>query len=122
MVECKTDDLEIVLVTWKGKTSVRAYVPKSDRIHYLRLCGGDVSKFGNLTSNMDPNSQNVFIYFPISEVNKFAKDRVEENENGEKEEDISDSFNPDVKEANEDENVTDSCNSALKHEDISDKI
>ena len=47
LVECKTDDLDIVLVAWKGKTSVRAYVPKSDRIHYLRLSGGDVSKFGN---------------------------------------------------------------------------
>lgn len=37
--------LRIELVGWKGKTSVRAYVPKNERIHYLRLCGADISKF-----------------------------------------------------------------------------
>lgn len=48
LMECFEQDLNIhiVLVAWKGKTSVRAYVAKSDRIHYLRLCGADVSKFG----------------------------------------------------------------------------
>ena len=33
------------LVGWKGKASIRAYVPKNERIHYLRLLGGDTSKF-----------------------------------------------------------------------------
>jgi len=37
--------LKVELVGWKGKASVRAYVPKNDRIHYLRLVGGDTSKF-----------------------------------------------------------------------------
>ena len=45
-----TDDktkpsIRLEMVGWKGKKSVRAYVPKNDRIHYLRLVGGDTSKF-----------------------------------------------------------------------------
>ena len=30
---------------WKGKASIRAYVPKNERVHYLRLIGADTSKF-----------------------------------------------------------------------------
>lgn len=45
LMECYEDGLHIVVVAWKGKTSVRAYVAKCDRIHYLRLCGADLSKF-----------------------------------------------------------------------------
>ncbi|CAG7816855.1 unnamed protein product [Allacma fusca] len=33
------------LVGWRGATSLRGYVPKQERIHYIRLCGGDISKF-----------------------------------------------------------------------------
>lgn len=39
------DTLDLFLVGWKGANSTRAYVPKSDRIHYLRLCGVDISKY-----------------------------------------------------------------------------
>jgi len=48
----------MVLVGWKGKLSLRAYIPKSERVHYLRLCGADVSKF---------------------EVNKFERERLAAN-------------------------------------------
>ncbi|XP_046442937.1 tRNA (cytosine(34)-C(5))-methyltransferase-like [Daphnia pulex] len=66
LMECYEDGLHIVVVAWKGKTSVRAYVAKCDRIHYLRLCGADLSKF---------------------EVNKFAeKERSAQNDLEEKEE------------------------------------
>jgi tRNA (cytosine34-C5)-methyltransferase len=37
--------LKINLVGWKGKNSVRAYVPKNERIHYLRLIGADTTKY-----------------------------------------------------------------------------
>ena len=37
--------LRINLVGWKGKASLRAYVPKNERVHYLRLIGADTSKF-----------------------------------------------------------------------------
>ena len=37
--------LKVEIVGWKGKATVRAYVPKNDRIHYLRLTGGDTSKY-----------------------------------------------------------------------------
>lgn len=37
--------LKLELVGWKGKASVRAYIPKKERVHYLRLVGGDTSKF-----------------------------------------------------------------------------
>jgi len=38
-------DLELEVVGWKGKDTVRVYVPRNDRLHYLRLVGGDLSKF-----------------------------------------------------------------------------
>ncbi|XP_046652158.1 tRNA (cytosine(34)-C(5))-methyltransferase-like [Daphnia pulicaria] len=66
LMECYEDGLNIVVVAWKGKTSVRAHVAKCDRIHYLRLCGADLSKF---------------------EVNKFAeKERAAQNDLEEKDE------------------------------------
>lgn len=34
------------LVGWKGAVSMRVYIPKNDRVHFLRLCGMDVSKYG----------------------------------------------------------------------------
>jgi len=38
-------DLSVEMVGWKGKVSIKAYVPRNDRLHYLRLIGGDTSKF-----------------------------------------------------------------------------
>jgi len=38
-------DLVLEIVGWKGKATVRAYVPRNDRLHYLRLIGADTSKF-----------------------------------------------------------------------------
>jgi len=66
--EDKSDyKIKLELVGWKGKNSIRAYVPKNERVHYLRLIGSDVSKY---------------------EVNKFeerrAKDQNNENESAEK--------------------------------------
>lgn len=37
--------LRVEIVGWKGKESLRAYVPKNERLHYLRLIGGNTSKF-----------------------------------------------------------------------------
>ena len=39
------DSVTIQLVGWKGNKSLRAYVAKNDRIHYLRLLGADTSKY-----------------------------------------------------------------------------
>ncbi|CAL8141625.1 unnamed protein product [Orchesella dallaii] len=36
---------KLQLVGWKGTNSLRAYIQKNDRVHYLRLCGADVSKY-----------------------------------------------------------------------------
>lgn len=58
VLENNDDALKMVLVGWKGKLSLRAYIPKSERVHYLRLCGADVSKF---------------------EVNKFERERLAAN-------------------------------------------
>jgi tRNA (cytosine34-C5)-methyltransferase len=38
--------LTLAMVGWRGAKSVRAYVSVSDCVHYLRLCGADVSKYG----------------------------------------------------------------------------
>eukprot|EP00090_Calanus_glacialis_P007336 TRINITY_DN15781_c0_g1_i1.p1 TRINITY_DN15781_c0_g1~~TRINITY_DN15781_c0_g1_i1.p1 ORF type:complete len:704 (-),score=298.23 TRINITY_DN15781_c0_g1_i1:55-2166(-) len=40
-----TSSLTVKIVGWKGKMSVRAYVPRNDRLHYLRLIGADISSF-----------------------------------------------------------------------------
>ena len=32
-------DIKLEFVGWKGKNSLRAYVPKNERVHYLRLIG-----------------------------------------------------------------------------------
>lgn len=42
------DGLNIIVVGWRGTHSVRVYVPVNDCVHFLRLLGGDVSKFGEL--------------------------------------------------------------------------
>lgn len=47
------DPLKLAMVGWRGTMSLRAYVPLHDSIHYLRLLGGDFSKFGkNAFSNI----------------------------------------------------------------------
>lgn len=40
----KNHPFKFELVGWRGKVSCRAYVPKNERIHYLRLLGADTSK------------------------------------------------------------------------------
>jgi len=40
-----TTSLVVKTVGWKGKMSVRAYVPRNDRLHYLRLIGADITAF-----------------------------------------------------------------------------
>merc|ERR1719457_99821 len=49
LIYCDKDkfgsELKVEIVGWKGQRSVRAYVPKNERVHYLRLIGGDVTKF-----------------------------------------------------------------------------
>ncbi|XP_034174449.1 tRNA (cytosine(34)-C(5))-methyltransferase Nsun2 [Osmia lignaria lignaria] len=37
--------LKLQIVGWRGTMSLRAYVPKNDAIHYLRLLGADCSQF-----------------------------------------------------------------------------
>ena len=37
--------MPVEFVGWKGKTSLRAYVPKNERLHYLRMIGEDTSMF-----------------------------------------------------------------------------
>ena len=33
------------MVGWKGKSSLRCYVARTDRVHYLRLVRADTSKY-----------------------------------------------------------------------------
>jgi len=52
----QTSDLKLEVVGWKGKDTVRVYVQRNDRLHYLRLVGGDLSKFDvNKYKNKDSN-------------------------------------------------------------------
>merc|ERR1712060_677190 len=43
--EISEGSIKLEIVGWKGFASVRSYVPKNDRIHYLRLLGFDTSKY-----------------------------------------------------------------------------
>merc|ERR1712088_1259041 len=46
LTEMEPDTIrQLEAVGWLGNTSVRSYVPKNDRIHYLRLLGSDTSKY-----------------------------------------------------------------------------
>jgi len=36
--------LTLPICCWKGKTSMRAYIAKNERNHFLRLCGADVTE------------------------------------------------------------------------------
>uniref|UniRef100_A0A8C5KHW1 tRNA (cytosine(34)-C(5))-methyltransferase n=1 Tax=Jaculus jaculus TaxID=51337 RepID=A0A8C5KHW1_JACJA len=51
------DDLQcpIVLCGWRGKTSIRTFVPKNERLHYLRMMGlevlGEKKKEGVIVTN-----------------------------------------------------------------------
>ena len=38
-------DLKLGIVGWKGKMSLRAYVPRNERLHFLRLIGADTTPF-----------------------------------------------------------------------------
>ncbi|CAG0900422.1 unnamed protein product [Darwinula stevensoni] len=41
------DKLSLYMVGWKGKASLKVYISKNDRVHFLRLIGADTSKFEN---------------------------------------------------------------------------
>lgn len=47
----KPDTLQcpIVLCGWRGKTSIRSFVPKNERLHYLRMMGVEVFKIKETT-------------------------------------------------------------------------
>ncbi len=38
----ESDDISFVLVGWRGKHSVRSYIPKGERQHILRMCNFDL--------------------------------------------------------------------------------
>ncbi|XP_053570553.1 RNA cytosine C(5)-methyltransferase NSUN2 [Bombina bombina] len=56
----KPDTLQcsIVLCGWRGKTSIRSFVPKNERLHYLRMMGVEVFKDKKETSeNLSAESE-----------------------------------------------------------------
>lgn len=44
----KSDELLVPICCWKGKNTVRPYIAKNERLHFLRICGVDTSDLGNL--------------------------------------------------------------------------
>jgi len=64
--------MSIEIVGWKGKDTVRAYVPKNERLHYLRLVGADTSMW---------------------EVNKFEEKKEKDRERKEARENRENSLN-----------------------------
>ena len=39
-------DLALPFTCWKGRTTIRPFVNKYARVHYMRICGFDLSKMG----------------------------------------------------------------------------
>ncbi|XP_059343365.1 RNA cytosine C(5)-methyltransferase NSUN2 [Ammospiza nelsoni] len=55
----KPHDLQcpIVLCGWQGKTSLRAFVPKNERLHYLRMMGVEVFKAKRKEENLEDKTE-----------------------------------------------------------------
>nr|XP_005294653.1 RNA cytosine C(5)-methyltransferase NSUN2 isoform X4 [Chrysemys picta bellii]XP_042715790.1 RNA cytosine C(5)-methyltransferase NSUN2 isoform X4 [Chrysemys picta bellii] len=55
----KPDTLQcpIVLCGWHGKTSLRAFVPKNERLHYLRMMGVEVFKAKRREENFESKTE-----------------------------------------------------------------
>ncbi|CAH0754949.1 unnamed protein product [Bemisia tabaci] len=45
LLEYRSEELNLDLTGWRGKCSLKVYIPSSDVVHYIRLLGGDVSKY-----------------------------------------------------------------------------
>lgn len=48
-----THQCSILLCGWLGKTSLRAFVPKNERLHYLRMMGLEVFKAKRKEENLE---------------------------------------------------------------------
>jgi len=81
--------LKLGIVGWKGKSTVRAYVPRNERLHYLRLIGADTSPY---------------------EKNKFQEQRDEEQKEGSEENEKCDEQDEDTEESKDDKNENDATN------------
>lgn len=78
-------DFTLILVGWRGTSTLRAYTDTNDSVHMLRLLGADVSKY---------------------DVNKFKKDDAVKEEDNENDEEDLDGGSDDVKEENEEVDET----------------
>ncbi len=81
--------MKLGIVGWKGKSTVRAYVPRNERLHYLRLIGADTSPY---------------------EKNKFQEQRDEEQKEGSEENEKCDEQDEDTEESKDDKNENDATN------------
>uniref|UniRef100_A0A8C5WEV4 tRNA (cytosine(34)-C(5))-methyltransferase n=1 Tax=Leptobrachium leishanense TaxID=445787 RepID=A0A8C5WEV4_9ANUR len=80
----KPDTLQcpIVLCGWRGKTSVRSFVPKNERNHYLRMMGVEVFKEKKeMSENRSAESEKQKEEQMEDELEKEEKEEPEENPN-----------------------------------------
>lgn len=74
----KPDTLQcpIVLVGWRGKTSIRSFVPKNERLHYLRMMGVEVFKEKKENSrNTNPESEVILDQTEVEDLEYVKKDK-----------------------------------------------
>ncbi len=57
------DMLVLPICAWKGKNSMRAYIAKNERIHFLRICGADVTQTGKPITLFSIYFINLFSFF-----------------------------------------------------------
>ncbi|XP_040209456.1 RNA cytosine C(5)-methyltransferase NSUN2 isoform X1 [Rana temporaria] len=74
----KPDTLQcpIVLVGWRGKTSIRSFVPKNERLHYLRMMGVEVFKEKKENArNANPESKAILDQTEVENMECVNKDK-----------------------------------------------
>ena len=86
-------DLKLGIVGWKGKLTVRAYVPRNERLHYLRLIGADtkpyeVNKFQEQKSIANDDEQKSIVNDDEQKIDDEEEEKVDDGE-GIKEETIN---------------------------------
>ncbi|MEE6465365.1 hypothetical protein FKM82_006533 [Ascaphus truei] len=68
----------IILCGWRGKTSIRSFVPKNERLHYLRMMGMEV--FKEKKENPDKASESEVCTDQLGEVDEMDVGCVKEEE------------------------------------------
>lgn len=72
------DEFELVLAGRKGKATLRCYVTKQERVHYLRVCGYDVSEYEKRDRRKKPDESATMEVLGAGDSTKDTPEAVQE--------------------------------------------